>query len=738
MKSAPFRRPLHHGCFLFSSVLLTIALFLTPAGLAQARAQSAPQISPEDLKKYTAFLSHLGGLLEKMHAQMKYPPPRSQSRLLPLLPESTIVYAAVPNYGELSHQALTVFQQELKDNSDLRSWWQQGEMTTEGPKIVDGAEKFYQLSQYLGDELVFSAASEGKKEPSFLVLAEVTKPGLKDFLQQMLKDPTGKSKPAARVFDVTELAAAREIPSSDQPVILVRPDLVVGAANLATLRGFNAHLEESGQHFAATEFGQRLTQGYEGGATLLAGIDLHAILKQNAPDTPQSASMLQLTGFSDMKYLIWEHNVVEGQSASQMELSFTGPRRGVASWLVAPGSLDGLDFVSPDAMLAVSVLLKNPAEIFDDVKEIATGSNPNAFASLDRAEQQLKLSLRDDVFGRLDGEITIEMDRLTPPNPAWKILLKTHDTAGLLATLNGVLNANGNAPTESNVDGISCYTLVVPAGPKLQEVTYAAADGYLMIGSSRDALAEGVSLHRSGGSLAKSSKLQSSLPPGRLALMSALFYEDAAAMAGLWVRQLSPELAESLSKANANSPAVVIAAYGDENAVREASRSGGADVSAALIVGAIAIPNLLRARIAANEASAVSSIRTVNVAQITYASTYPQRGFARDLASLGPRPDGINTPSPQHAGFVDSTLAKATCTAGTWCIKDGYRFRIVATCRPQQPCLDFVVVATPVSANIGTRNFCSTSDAVVRFQVAPPLSAAVTAKECKSWAPLQQ
>jgi len=733
-------RPLqhHHRCrSLLRFAVLPAVLLLSAAGLAQAPALSAPPISPEDLKKYSAFLTQFGGLFQKMHAQLQYPPPRNQSRLLPLLPESTIAYAAFPNYGELSHQALTLFQQELKDNSDLRNWWQQGDMATAGPKIVDAVEKYYQLSQYLGDEIVFSAANGGKKEPSFLVLAEVTKPGLKDFLQQLLKDYAGKSRPPVRLFDLAELAAAKESPSANQPAILVRPDFVVGAANLATLRSFNAHLEQRSERFAATAFGQRLAQGYEGGVTLLAGIDLRTILKENPPN-PQNQSILQFTGFSDVQYLIWEHNVVEGQPASQLELSFTGPRRGIASWLAAPGPMDGLDFVSPDAMFAVSILLKNPAEIFDDVKGLATASNPNGFASVERSEEQMKLSLRNDVFGRLDGEITLEVDRLTPPNPAWKLLLKTHDGAGLAATLNSVLAASGNAPTESNADGISYYTLTVPAGAKPQEVTYAALDGYLIIASSRDALAEGVSLHRSGGSLAKSSKLQASLPPGKLALMSALFYEDAAAMASLWMRQLPPELAQSVSKSIANSPAAVIAGYGEENALREASRSGGADVGVALVVAAIAIPNLLRARMAANESSAVASIRTVNVAQVTYASTYPQRGFARNLAALGPdsSPPGKHVPSPQHAALIDSDLGNASCTADAWCVKSGYRFRMVAACA-QRPCLDFVVVATPVGANTGTRNFCSTSDGVVRFQLAPPLAASVTARGCQSWTPLQ-
>ena len=58
-------------------------------------------------------------------------------------------------------------------------------------------------------------------------------------------------------------------------------------------------------------------------------------------------------------------------------------------------------------------------------------------------------------------------------------------------------------------------------------------------------------------------------------------------------------------------------------------------VAIILIIAAIAIPNLLRARMAANESSAVASIRTINTGVVTYNSTYPTVGFAASLTVLG-------------------------------------------------------------------------------------------------------
>jgi len=734
MRQLQSPRQQRSGRFLRCLLVTAVVCFLFSPGAAQTTLESQSQTSPDDVKKFSGVFSQLGELLQKMQARVESPAARNQSRLLALLPESTLVYAAFPNYGEASHQALAVFQQEIKDNAQLRAWWQQGEMATEGPKIEENLEKFYQLSQYLGDEVVISAASSGKEDPKFLMLAEVRRPGLKEFLCQALRDQAGKSKPAALVLDITELAAAKNVPS-DQAVILVRPELVILAENFDTLRTFNERLEHTTQDFASTEFGQRVNQGYEGGATIVAGADFQRIFKLSSTSL-QNNPTFQRTGFADMKYLVWERKNVAGQAASQVELSFTGPRRGVASWLAAPGPLNSLDFVSPKAVVTLSLLLKNPAQIFDDVKDLATASNRNALATLSQAEEQMKLSVRDDLFSRLAGEITLEMDRLTPPDQKWKLLLKTNDSAGLLATLNKFFAASHITPGNSEEDGVTYYTVPLPSSPKPQEIAYAIVDSYLIIGSSRNAVAEAVHLHGSGDSLAKSSKFQAALPPGNLAEMSALLYEDPVAMAALSMRQASPEMAALFSQSTTETTPAVICGYGDESALREVSRSGGVDAGAALIVAAIAIPNLLRARIAANESSAVAMIRTVNTAQVIYSSSYAQRGFARDLAALGPDPRGSSAPSADHASLIDATLGNANCAAGAWCTKSGFQFSLSATCK-QHRCDEFVVLGTPANSNTGSRSFCSTSDAVVRYQLGPPLTAPISASECLKWAPLQ-
>jgi len=91
-------------------------------------------------------------------------------------------------------------------------------------------------------------------------------------------------------------------------------------------------------------------------------------------------------------------------------------------------------------------------------------------------------------------------------------------------------------------------------------------------------------------------------------------------------------------------------------------------VAIILIIAAIAIPNLLRSKIAANQASAVGSLRTLNTSCIAYSTSYGQ--FPGALASLGPLGGTVTTASSSSADLIDSVLA-----AGT---KSGYVFTYTA------------------------------------------------------------
>jgi prepilin-type N-terminal cleavage/methylation domain-containing protein len=156
-------------------------------------------------------------------------------------------------------------------------------------------------------------------------------------------------------------------------------------------------------------------------------------------------------------------------------------------------------------------------------------------------------------------------------------------------------------------------------------------------------------------------------------------------------------------------------------------------VAIILIIAAIAIPNLLRARIAANESSAAASIRTISTAEVGYQSAF-NGVYAPLIANLGPPSvagcSGI-TPTSASGCLIDWVLSNATTAA---LAKSGYVFAATGV----NTNLGYVASAYPASLNsTGVRGFCSVEDAVVRYQSPSGMAALATEAACTAFTALQ-
>ena len=140
-------------------------------------------------------------------------------------------------------------------------------------------------------------------------------------------------------------------------------------------------------------------------------------------------------------------------------------------------------------------------------------------------------------------------------------------------------------------------------------------------------------------------------------------------------------------------------------------------VAIILIIAAIAIPNLLRARMAANESSAVASIRTINTAEVTYNSTYPTVGFAPALLNLGGALGAACVPSSATGCLIDSVLSNNGNPAGSG--KSGYSFVTGTGTVAGGVNVGYTIKAAPLTINqTGIRAFCAEEDAVIRVDTA--------------------
>jgi len=140
-------------------------------------------------------------------------------------------------------------------------------------------------------------------------------------------------------------------------------------------------------------------------------------------------------------------------------------------------------------------------------------------------------------------------------------------------------------------------------------------------------------------------------------------------------------------------------------------------VAIILIIAAIAIPNLLQAKISANESSAAAGLHALQTAEVTYNSAYAAVGYANGLGELGGA--APCTPLSTSACIIDNLLATATPGGAG---KNGYYYQATGIMSGGATYnTAYIVAAAPIAVHSsGNRDFCSTNDVGLRAQMGSP------------------
>jgi FecR protein/Putative zinc-finger len=535
----------------------------------------------QNLDQHLALLAEFAHLSHKLEA-VQMPGLRYQSNVLATLPANTLVFAGIPNLGDAVQQANKLFQQELQESAVLREWWQHAESRHDGPEFNELINYVHDLGQYLGDEIVFSFAHTQGQSGQPLVVAQVQHDGLKQFiLQEAGKYADLKSH--VRVVDEQELSQLSAQKDSRQLLILVRPDFVAAAADVATLKQFNAGLHQGGGGFATTAFGQRMAAQYKNGADILFGADLEAMaIDHHGQGFGNSNPKFAMTGLADVQYLIAERKDNGGQIHNRAQLTFKSQRHGLASWLAAPAPIGGMDFVSKDAGAVAAFIAKSPAAMLDDVLNLANSSDGNATENIARGESELKIRFHQDLADTLGGEVTVALDGPLLPTPSWKVVAEVHDPNRLQSTiqqlmvdLNDHIKGKNTGATldQETTNGLTFYTIRSLDATKPFSVTYTFTDGYMILAPSKALVMNAITIHQNGDSLARSTDFRALLPQDAQADVSAVVYQNMAPEIGPIAQQLTATQLQSLQQIAAETKPSVVCAYGEDNAIRVASSS---------------------------------------------------------------------------------------------------------------------------------------------------------------------
>jgi hypothetical protein len=545
--------------------------------------------------KYLALLGDFSALQKQFEA-IPGPGLRYSSELLPYVPDNTAVYAAIPNLAATLGEASQIFQDRLQQSPALQAWWKE-QQRGKGPKLADVMDQLKSFSSYLGDEIVFAVAKDGSTYSSPVMLAKIRQPGLESFLQgEMTRlNPNGAQAALQIVHDPWAISPAPGRPF----LVYVNQDMLVATPDAAELQRTVTRIQQaSASHFTGTPLYQQVANAYKQGAGWLFCADMEQIVA----DRVHEGSTQQLpTGIGDVRYLMMERREVAGKTENRAALTFASERRGVASWLAAPASMGGLEFISPDASMVNAVVIKNPRAIVEELFQIIGSGDANFPQQLSEFESKTGVSVLDGITAPLGGELTLAFDGPVLPTPRWKLVLEVYDPATLQSTVGKLVESfNREAPpskgslqlTQQQVGSQTYYTIRNSEAPNF-EMDYVYVDSYLIAGPDISTLSRAIQGRQSGNTLTHSPTFQALLPSDGYTNFSAIFYHNVGPVLGPLVQQiktlgaLTPQQQQSIATLQANTAPGLIYVYGERERIVVASNTGfmGFDLGTLMTLG---------------------------------------------------------------------------------------------------------------------------------------------------------
>jgi hypothetical protein len=548
--------------------------------------------------RYLALLGDCA-VLQKQFEAIPSPGLRYSSDLLPYVPDKTAVYAAIPNLAATLGEAGQLFQDRLQQSPALRAWWKE-QQHGKGPKLADVVEQLKTFSSYLGDEIVFAVAKDGREYSSPVVFARVRRPGLEGFLQGEAKrfNSDGSRSAMQIVHDPSAI-----MPTTDRPfLVYVDNDILVATPDVAELRSAVARIQKSSaSHFTETPLYQQVVHSYQQGAGWLFCADMEQIVANHVQDESKLPE-----GVGDVRYLMMERREVGGKTENRAALTFASERRGIASWLAAPASMGSLEFVSPNATIVNSLVIKNPKAIVEDFFQIIGKGDPHFSDDLAQFESKAGVSVLNDITAPLGGEVTMAFDGPVLPTPRWKVIFEVYDPTTLQTTIGKLIDsfnreaATRNAThdegslqlTQQQVGPQTYYTIRNPKQPNF-ELDYTYVDSYLIAGPDISTLSHAIRDRESGNTLTHSQAFQALLPSDGYTNFSGIFYHNIGPVVGPLVDQikkvgsLTPQQQQSITTLQSNTAPGLIYVYGEPERIVVASNTGfmGFDLGTLMTLG---------------------------------------------------------------------------------------------------------------------------------------------------------
>lgn len=548
-----------------------------------AKTAIADEISwSRNYDQYLALLKKFVEIKGKL-SQVHMPGLRYSSRLIDSVPEGTNIYVSLPNLGPAIDDLQRIVTEQARQSPELQQW-----MKTQLPEFEKVTSRMTRIGEYLGDEIVLAAQSCKGFCP--VLIAESARPGLREYVNTELAKLTAEGKPhSLRIVEPADVASLRpdqmSIVFSGNKVVIGEQPQFVRAALVGASR------------FSSGAFGKSVSDIYRRGAGLFVAANLEEMFRDEDELSP--------FGFSKVRHLIAEQKQVNGKAEYSAVLSFSGEREGVASWLASPGAMGSLGFVSPDAQFATSFVVKQPAQMMEDMLALGGGPGDHSRITLEEFQKAFGISL-EQLASYVGGEVTVALDGPVIPVPSWKVVAEVRNAAALQSAFNTMI-ASGNTKLaaagqsalvlkEENANGRTYYSIRVPFGNMPVEVHYVYVDGYLLAAPNRTLLDRAMRDRLAGTTLARSQEFTKLLPRDDRASFSGMVYQNAGELMRLVgqgasaVKGVTPEQQKAADEIAKSVEPMLICLYGENDRIEIASQGDAMNLLMQTLAGKLYVP----------------------------------------------------------------------------------------------------------------------------------------------------
>ena len=495
--------------------------------------------------KYAQTLESLAALQKELNTVAK-PGVRHSTRLLDMMPENTVLYAALPNLGATIAESNRIIEERIQQDPTLKDWFD-NRREPKGPGMNQAVSVIKEFGDQLGDEIAVGAGMSDQGDPvEPIVLAELKNPaGFRAFFDSEVQKLAGQGKtPQVQWVEDPKTAQPAATSSSTatkagdkQVYVWIAGDILVASPKLDQLQAVAKAAQAS--TFTSSPFHDRIAGVYREGAGLVLAADLEKIIAhtrglRRIAVGDQHEQALNELGVFNMKSFVLDQKDSDGKTHTRAVLSYDQADHGVTSWLAQPAPMGSLEYISPDANLVAGFVVKNPAALVDDLLGVLNKVSPDLNKKLSELQSDHGLDLRKDFAAPLGGEYAFAIDGPILPIPSWKLVFEVNDPVHLqqafehvVEEMNKQMAKEGKSALsweKTDAGGHTYYTL--RSKDFGVEVNYVFANGYMIAGPTRALVEQALSYHDTGTTLTHSAKFKAGLPADGNTNFSALVYHD--------------------------------------------------------------------------------------------------------------------------------------------------------------------------------------------------------------------